>query len=113
MVVTLEEEPSHREALLAAGLSAWHLPIVDMRAPSLDEAWDIAARAAARMARGQMVVFHCKRGVGRTGTMLACTLIARGQVAPAALELVRQQNSHYVQSREQLDFLSQFARGAP
>lgn len=113
VVVTLEEEPRHREALLAAGLSAWHLPIIDMRAPTLDDAWDVAARAAERMARGELVVFHCKGGVGRTGTMLACTLIARGQSAPSALELVRQQNSHYVQSREQLDFLSQFERGAP
>ncbi len=110
VLVTLEEVHVHQQELAAAGIEAWHLPISDMGIPTPVAAREIAFAAAQLIDRGRLVVFHCRGGVGRTGTMLACTLMMQGLSAAHALELLRQINAHYVQSAEQLDFLQIFSR---
>jgi Protein-tyrosine phosphatase len=111
-VVTVEEVHVNQQALVAAGIEAWHLPTVDMSVPERAAARATALAAAQLMDRGQLVIFHCRGGVGRTGTLLACTLMMRGHSAGHSLELLRQINAHYVQSAEQLDFLHKFLEAA-
>lgn len=97
-VVTLTERPLPRRDLERLRLSYLHLPIIDYSPPSLAQIRDFvefvdhAERA---------VLVHCRAGIGRTGTMLAAYLIAKGQSADEAIATVRRQRPGSIETREQ------------
>lgn len=110
ILVTLEESPTVDPAALASfGIRAIHLPVVDMDVPTVDAALELTHQLAKSMTAGDVIALHCRAGMGRTGTLLACQLIAAGETASAALDAVRSINPRCVQSAVQVDFLRSFA----
>lgn len=63
--------------------------IPDQRAPTLDQAEALVRSILASLAEGRSVVVHCVGGLGRTGTIAACVLVARGASAADAIATVR------------------------
>lgn len=109
-LVSLEETPTVDPAALARfAIRARHVPVEDMGVPALADALALCADLADRLAAGEVVAMHCRAGMGRTGTLLACQLIAAGHGAGAALEAVRAINPRCVQSAAQAEFLKAFA----
>lgn len=107
-IVTLTEEPFDPALLAPYGITSWHFPVVDMDVPSLPETELLCRRLEAAMMEHEPVVLHCKAGLGRTGTMLACMLVHRGESAVRAIHRVRSVNPLYIQSDRQLKFVSEF-----
>jgi atypical dual specificity phosphatase len=90
------------------GLYSIHFPITDMDVPTEDAAARLCSQLADLIAAGKSVGFHCKAGLGRTGTMLACQLIWEGTPADIALTQVRAVEPAWVQSDKQVAFLGRF-----
>ncbi len=110
-LVTLEESPTVEAELLAShAIASLHFPIPDMGVPELSAARDFCRDLAARMARGEVVALHCRAGLGRTGTMLACQLVHGGASAREAIDAVRSLNPRCIQSAAQVAILSDYER---
>ncbi len=105
-LISLTKAPFDPAQAAGAGISnTIHLPIPDMGVPSLPGGIQLARQARDLMDEGQVVIFHCKGGLGRTGLMLALVLLTRGWTADAAVQTLREIQPLYIQSPEQLAFV--------
>jgi len=109
VVVSLTESAFDARRLQAVGVRGEHFPIADMGVPRLEDAEDLCLRISRWIDDGRSVVLHCKAGLGRTGTVLACVLVQRGSEPVAAIHRVRSTNPLYIQSDQQLEFVTEFA----
>ncbi|MEZ4295139.1 MAG: ATP-binding cassette domain-containing protein [Polyangiaceae bacterium] len=108
-VICLEESATvPAEALSRHGMRGTHVPIEDMRAPTVGAACEVCAVIRDHVEAGNPVAVHCLGGAGRTGLILAAYFIFMGSSALDALESVRRVQPRFVQSQEQVDFLSSF-----
>ncbi len=109
VLVTLEEAATVDADLLCAhGIASIHFPVVDMGAPLPSAAGALCRRTEALIEQGEVVAYHCRAGLGRTGTMLACQLVWSGEAARVAIDLIRRINPLCIQSESQVAFLSLF-----
>jgi atypical dual specificity phosphatase len=108
-VLTLTEAPPLPE-FQAAGLTVAHEPIVDFAAPDAETLTRCVAFVRRAMAEGDAVVVHCHAGYGRTGTVLAATLVAEGLEPDTAIEIVRKLRPGSLETEEQEDAVRRFAK---
>lgn len=109
-LVSLTTQPVDPNLLATYGIEGLHRPVVDMQAPTLEDAVWLCEWVNTRLRQGIAVCFHCRAGLGRTGTALAAQLIwQEGLDAARALSAVRAAEARYVQSVVQEQFLFAFA----
>jgi atypical dual specificity phosphatase len=110
LVISLCEDAPMRAWLNDAGLFSMHIPVEDMQAPSQAQV-DLCLSAIEKAhTRNFAVVIHCGAGLGRTGTMLACYFVKKGMNAPAAITHVRRVRPGSIETAEQADAVSDYAR---
>lgn len=108
-LVTLEESPTVGPELLERfQIASIHFPVVDMGVPELEATRALCGEIETLLQRRQVVALHCRAGLGRTGTLLACQLIFTGEPALAALDRMRRLNPRCIESQPQIRFLSLF-----
>lgn len=106
VVVTLTQTPMYwEESDLSLFHEVCHFPIPDMKAPDAALAREVVHHMENHIRAGRSVAYHCRAGLGRTGTMLVMHLIGRGMEPRDALKLARSINAYWVQSTEQEEFL--------
>lgn len=110
VIVTLTDEwTPPAEMTKADGVEVIYLPIPDMQPPTMEQANAICADVADRLSRGHSVVFHCRAGRGRTGTLVASMLIWYRPDFEEAVRSARLKNSNWIESETQMEFLKEFA----
>ena len=101
LIVNLDVRPHPPASLTRHGLVELHLPTPDFTPPSLDALRRGVAAIEGALSAGQRVAVHCVGGRGRTGTLLACLLVARGESAAGAIDEVRRRRPGSVETPEQ------------
>ena len=91
-----EKSPAYGRAIDSGAVPCQLLPfeIPDYGVPKdRGEFWKLARAVATRLRTGEAVLIHCGAGIGRTGTLAACVLIALGETVSSAQEAVSQAGS--------------------
>jgi len=90
----------------ARGLRIERFPIKDVSTPTDPAAaWHLARRAADEVRAGRHVVFHCRGGLGRAGTMAACVLVELGVEPAEAIRRVRSARPKAIETDAQERFV--------
>lgn len=107
-LITLLEKQLAPEPMKEFGIDCLWFPINDMEAPTIEEAKMWCQRVERFMQDNEVIAYHCKAGMGRTGTMLTAQLIWEGMGPLEALEKARMIEPRWVQSETQVKFLEEF-----
>jgi atypical dual specificity phosphatase len=110
LLISLTEDRPRRDWVDDAGLLLFHEPMIDMEAPSQEQLDRVVSAMERAIDRGMAVAVHCTAGLGRSGTVLACYLIARGQTAQNAIARVRRLRPGSIETEEQAEAVVDFAR---
>ena len=110
VLLTLTEDPVFRRWINESGLLAKHVPIPDMTAPTQKQIEECIAVIQEARKQEMGVAVHCAAGKGRTGTILACYLVAEGQSADQATKRIRELRPGSIEVREQEEAIHDYAR---
>jgi atypical dual specificity phosphatase len=110
LLVSLTEDRVRRDWVDEAGLLVFHVPMVDMEAPAVEQLERCVS--AMRRAREQNmgVAVHCEAGKGRTGVVLAAYFVDEGLSAQNAISRVRRLRPGSIETEEQLEVIEEYAR---
>lgn len=110
LVISLCEDPPRRAWLNEAGLFSMHVPVEDMQPPAPRQI-DLCLGAIEKaQAQEFAAAIHCGAGLGRTGTVLACYFVKKGMAAASAISHVRRVRPHSIETPEQADAVTDYAR---
>jgi len=107
-LISLRELEPDAEVIKNYDIESLWFPMKDMTAPPIKEAKKWCKKVAKMLQQNEIVAFHCKAGLGRTGTLLVAQLIWEGMDALKALEKARQIEPRWVQSEKQVKFIEAF-----
>ena len=112
LLVNLHGRPHDPARLGRHGLREVHLPVEDFAAPSLPQLERGVEAIAGALAAGEAAAVHCGGGLGRTGTLLACYLLAGsgGLGAAEAIGRVRSLRPGSVETPAQVRAVEAWAR---
>ncbi len=112
-VVSLVNNPSDGLAYHDAGFDFISVPIPDFNPPAPPQAQQVVEFIDKMKGEGKPVVVHCHAGYGRTGTLLAAYLIAKGAKTMDAIGAVRHVRPGAIETQGQVQFLADWESMQP
>jgi atypical dual specificity phosphatase len=110
LLVSLSEEPPRRDWINEAGLFLVHVPVDDFTAPTQDQLDQCLTTIERAHEKKWGVGVHCRAGLGRTGTVLACYFVAKNMSPANAMARVRRLRPGSIENEDQEDAVVEFAR---
>jgi atypical dual specificity phosphatase len=110
VLLSLTEDRPRRDWVEQANLLVFHEPLEDMEAPTQDQLDRCVSAIERATERGMGVAVHCGAGLGRTGTVLAAYLVAKGQTANNAIARIRRLRPGSIETDEQAAAVELYAR---
>ncbi len=105
----LAAEPA---ACAAEGLIFSRFPIEDFQLPEPGPFAGLVTELARDLRQGDQVVLHCQAGIGRSGLLAACTLVALGTAPSATIAQVSAARGREIpDTEEQRAFILAFRPG--
>jgi atypical dual specificity phosphatase len=83
------------------GILTRHIPVPDFTAPTLQHVEEAVAMISSCLENHMPVAVHCMAGLGRTGTILACHLVATAMPANNAIIRIREWRPGSIETSEQ------------
>src|SRR5690606_12125222 len=109
-LVSLDENGIAPAVAQENGLRYMHIPVPDFHAPETGQANEFVDFVKGCRKDGLSVAVHCRGGYGRTGTLIACYLIANGMTAKQAIDLVRKRRPGSIETAGQEKFLTGYEK---
>ena len=94
VVNTCDEYAGPTKKYAEAGIEQCYIPTVDFTPPALEDIEKSVRFIQMHAAAGRKVYIHCKAGRGRSVTVAACYLIAKGYTPEAAQKLLIEKRPH-------------------
>ena len=99
------------EKIYRYNLKWYHMPIADLGAPNQDfkYKWETTkVLLKNELLEGQNIIFHCRGGKGRAGTIAAILLADFGHEKKEAIDLVRERRKGAIETKIQEDFIAAY-----
>ena len=109
-ILNLAEEAYLYVTPARIGMQTRHIPVLDFSAPTLLQAQESVAMISSCLERHHPVAVHCLAGLGRTGTILACYLVATGTPAGSAIMRIRQWRPGSIETTDQEAVVYEYER---
>lgn len=101
--------PDFERVMSGVGIDVIRFPIADGGIPGdVDETRMLVRTIQARLRDGVNVAIACRGGLGRTGTIAACTLIGAGLSPSKAIQAVRAARRGTIETSRQESFVASF-----
>lgn len=108
VIISLLESTLNLEDYVEAGFDAYHFPVEDFTAPTLDQIADACDIIEQTIERGGRVLVHCNAGIGRTGTILACFLAHQGVGPRAAVQRIQTERPMSLETTDQVIIVTKY-----
>jgi len=109
LLICLNEDPPRRDWINEAGLFLVHVPVEDLTPPTPEQVEQCMATIQRAQEQNMGVGVHCRAGLGRTGTVLACYFVTKGLTAKNAVARVRRLRPGSIENEEQERAVDEFA----
>src|SRR5690606_38959416 len=101
-IVSLSDTPLDTQTIKKFDMNVLYLPVKDYYPPTIEQMVKMVNFVDEQ--KGATLV-HCNAGLGRTGTMLAAYLIAKGMPVSEAIKKLRKERKGSIQTNKQEDSL--------
>ena len=108
-LISLTEKPLREEVVRQSGMLYLHLPVEDMQAPVLEDICAFMEFVKKAQRAKRPVVVHCRAGMGRTGTLLACYLVHQNCDPEEALAQIRRKRPGSIETLAQEAAVREYA----
>jgi len=110
VILSLLETTMNLPEYRAAGFEVHHFPVEDFTAPELEQVAESCTIIDRNLSAERKVLVHCNAGIGRTGAILACALVQRGETPEDAVRQVRQLRPYSLETSSQVEIVRAYHR---